>query len=179
MTDLVSLLNGKAPAEEDLMSAPVIEGWLVKERPLARFGPQVWGWFYGHPTVGEGNYGHSSPVTQLDLSTPPRWARTESRLYRLGDVYAPVEREVRLLAHALKIKGERTEHDDIEDRIAARNDPDGGWPEPELDEVEQMIVNLRRSGCVEREKLDRLWNDYRAERYPPSPEDLARWAQDD
>lgn len=179
MTDLVSLLNGKAPTEEELQAAPLIEGWLLKERPLARFGPQIWGWFYGHPTVGEGNYAHSSPITHLDLSTMPRWARTESRLYRLGAVYQPVEREIRLLAHSLQIDGERTAQDDIEDRIAARNDPDGGWPEPELDEVEQMLVNLHRSGRVDRKKLDGLWSLYRAERYPPSPEDLARWGQDD
>ncbi|NKK58798.1 hypothetical protein GFM44_23145 [Rhizobium leguminosarum bv. viciae] len=177
MTDLNAVFNVQ-PSTDELASAPFIKAWTLKARPLARFGPQLWGWVYGHPTVGEGNYAHSSPVVAMDVMTPPRWARTESRLYRLGDACGPVEWEIRLLARSLKIHGERTRQDDMDDELDARENPhDGGWPTAELDEVEQMIVNMRRfrKGRVTPEKLDALLCAYRAEKYPPTPEDIARW----
>jgi hypothetical protein len=170
MTDLSAVLNVQ-PSAAELATAPLIKWWSLKERSHMRFGPQLWGWFLGHPTVAEGNYAHSSPVVALDLATPPTWARTESRLYRLGDACGPVEMEIRLLARSLKITGERTKRDDMEDEIEARNDPDGGWPAAGRDDVEQMTVNMRRfrKGRVTRHKLDRLLSAYQAEKYPPSP----------
>ncbi|MBY3314763.1 DUF6634 family protein [Rhizobium laguerreae] len=178
MTDLNAVFNVQ-PSAAELASAPFIKAWTLKARPLARFGPQLWGWVYGHPTVGEGNYAHSSPVVAIDLSTPPRWARTESRLYRLGDACGPVEWEIRLLARSLKIHGERTKQDDIDDELDCNN-PAGGFPGLPLDEAEQMIVNMRRfrQNRVTPKKLNLLWNAYRAEKYPPSPEDLARWDEE-
>ena len=179
MRDINALFN-QQPSEDELRSAPFIKAWTLKARPLGRFWPQLWGWIYGHPTVGEGNYAHTSPVIALDVSVPPRWARTESRLYRLGDVCGPVEWEIRLLARSLKIHGERTKQDDIDDAIDARNDPDG-HPGLPLDEVEQMIVNIRRfrKGRITSQRVDSLLTAYRAEKYPPSPEDLARWEDEE
>lgn len=169
--DIYAVFN-QQPSDNELDSAPFLKAWRVKGGPLSAYS-QLWGWMYGHPTVGEGSYAHTSPVIAFDASTPPRWARTESRLYRLGDACGPIEWQIRLLARSLKIRGERTEYDDAEDEIDARENPyDGGWPTSELDEVEQMIVNMRRfrNSRVTLQKLDGLWRLYRDEKYPRAPD---------
>lgn len=63
---------------------------------------QIHGWFFQHPLIGEGHYGHSSLVVEIDENIPPRWARCETRVYRLGRSYRPAEREIRLTAHRLR-----------------------------------------------------------------------------
>jgi hypothetical protein len=85
--------NGPTPTEEEIAAAPIIEGWQIR---FGGHGPQIWGWFFGHPTISDGHQGHSSPVEYMDAAnSPAQWAKTESRLYRLGVYYPPAERDIR------------------------------------------------------------------------------------
>ena len=79
--------NGPSPSSEELAAAPIIHLWELREmcgEAANIYGHQLFGFFCGHPAFDDMSYANSSPVEQMDSRTPPRWARTHTRLYRLG-----------------------------------------------------------------------------------------------
>jgi hypothetical protein len=87
LESLRSLAAGKLPSELDLSEAPLLDEWVVAERAA----PCLVGHVFGHPTIAA-SIVRTSQVWALapDLG----WARTHSRLYRLGqrDPYAARKR---------------------------------------------------------------------------------------
>ena len=76
----IKLSDGELPTEAELAGAPLLTGWVLGEGPggYSRLG----GFVSGHPSLADG-WCWTSVV--LYLETNRRWARTVSRLYRLGD----------------------------------------------------------------------------------------------
>jgi len=77
--------RGDLPRLDLLDQAPILYDWAIIR---ALDNPEVLilsGLFQNHPTVADGRYGHTSPLIMLDGETPPTWARTWSRWYRLGE----------------------------------------------------------------------------------------------
>lgn len=75
------------PTEEELASAPVAHEWQIGEFPIFQRFPgdhRIFAYFEGHPLLVHGERGASSQVLGIDTARPPRWARCESRVYRLG-----------------------------------------------------------------------------------------------
>lgn len=128
--------------EEHLASAPLLEGWAPADH-------HAWmhGWFFDHPDVEDGTHGHTSSVVEMDPATPPRWIRTDSRVYRLGRYYHPAEREVRYWAQ--KQSGQPL----------GRGRAPGG-----SDNIDAMVALLRSTGRIRAFKIDRLEEAYRIER---------------
>ncbi|MGO6692536.1 hypothetical protein ACCS54_18730 [Rhizobium johnstonii] len=77
-------MNTKAPNEDELAEAPLIENWDLRRAVLSKNRRQLHGVFHGHPEIVDGERGHSSDVIQIDTDEPPRWAICTSRVYRLG-----------------------------------------------------------------------------------------------
>ena len=71
--------EGELPTEEDLANAPTLTGWAFSDKPndLVR----LIGWVNNHPLLGDGWI-----TTSVVLAIDPKrkWARTVSRVYRLG-----------------------------------------------------------------------------------------------
>jgi hypothetical protein len=130
------------PIQEELSSAPLLEGWA-----LADDGHWMHGWFFGHPEIEDGTHGHTSAIMEFDVAIPPRWAKTESRLYRLGVFYPPAEREIRYWTQ---------KHAGLP--VVSGVAPGGG------DDIEVMIAILRSTGRIRGSKIDRLERAYREER---------------
>jgi hypothetical protein len=124
-----------------LSSAPLLEGWAPAEG-------HTWmhGWFFDHPEIEDGTHGHTSPVLEMDRGTPPRWVRTESRVYRLGRFYPSAEREVRYWAQK-------------HGQPHIRGSVPGGD-----DDIDGMLAFLRSTGRIRGSKIDRLERAYRIER---------------
>lgn len=72
------LAAGRFPTAEELSAAPVIDGWFQATRPA----PCLAGQFHGHPMC-RGPLSMTSDV--WIMAAPLGWARTYSRLYRLGE----------------------------------------------------------------------------------------------
>ncbi len=125
--------------EEELSAAPLLQGWTLADNG------QGWmhGWFFGHPEIDDGIHGNTSRVVGMDAATPPRWTRTESRLYRLGESYPPAEREIRYWSQ---------KHSGLP---AVTGQPIGG-----SDDIESMVACLRSTGRIRGEKIDRLERAY-------------------
>ena len=136
-----------APGEDELETAPLIEGWELKGTAFFGKRQQIHGWFFGHPGIGEGHYGHSSLVVEIDEKIPPRWARCETRVYRLGRSYRPAEREIRLAAHRLR------------QQPLAEGEAPGG-----CGDVQALWDLLQASGNYEHAWLAKLWQAYLLER---------------
>ncbi|MBD9639026.1 hypothetical protein IB277_22335 [Ensifer sp. ENS07] len=134
------------PTVTEFDSAPLIEGWLIEEE--SEGGPRLWlyGWFFGEPHTSDGEHGHTSPIVQMDEMVPPRWVRTDSRLYRLGIYYPPAEREIRYWAQKL-----------------SRGPVPYGEPPGGSDDIEAMLTFLRSSGRLRSTKIDRMEQAYREE----------------
>lgn len=79
------------PTAQEFHAAPLLVGWALADEGL----PWIHAWFFDHPEIEDGTHGHTSPLLALDDVNPPCWARTDSRLYRLGIHYGPAEREIR------------------------------------------------------------------------------------
>ena len=75
------LRDGELPTEAELASAPVLNGWILVEDPgeIVRLG----GFVSGHPILADGWIWTS---ILLFMEPNRQWARTVSRLYRLGDL---------------------------------------------------------------------------------------------
>lgn len=76
----VKLRDGELPTEAELAGAPLLTGWVLGQESggYSRLG----GFVSGHSTLADG-WCWTSVVLYLE---PNRcWARTVSRLYRLGD----------------------------------------------------------------------------------------------
>ncbi|MBY3314670.1 hypothetical protein [Rhizobium laguerreae] len=131
------------PTTAELDAAPWLEGWAMADEGH----PWMHGWFFGHPEIEDGTHGHTSSVLQVDEAQPPRWVRTESRLYRLGVFYPPAEREIRYWTQ--KHSG----------RPVGRGDVPGG-----SDDIETMLAFLRSTGRIREAKVDRMEQAYREER---------------
>ncbi|MGR9204005.1 hypothetical protein ACU8OG_08670 [Rhizobium leguminosarum] len=141
--DALALGTGGVPLQgQHLSSAPLLEGWAPADG-------HSWmhGWFFGHPEIEDGTHGHTSPVLEMDRGTPPRWIRTESRVYRLGRFYPPAEREIRYWAQ--KHSG----------GPLVRGSVPGG-----SDDIDAMLAFLRSTLRIRGSKVDRLEHDYQAER---------------
>ncbi len=123
----------EVPTHDELSSAPLLEGWAVADD-----GQWMHGWFFGHPEIEDGTHGATSAILKLDASIPPRWARTENRVYRLGVFYPPAEREIRYWAQ---------KHSGL---------PAVSGVAPGGDDIEIMISILRFGGRIRRSKVDRL-----------------------
>ena len=134
------------PTVAEFDAAPIIEGWLLEEQSEGGPRPWLYGWFFGQPDTSDGDHGHTSPIVQLDDMVPPRWVRTDSRLYRLGHYYPPAEREIRYWVQ----KNVR--------RPVAYGEPPGGG-----NDVEAMLIFLRSTGRLRSTKIDRMEEAYRAE----------------
>lgn len=96
--DLSDILAGKAPPEEVLSRAPLLNRWRIG---LA-FSPVLVGYVVGHPNIPDG------VVTTSDLwlmEEDGGWARTFSRYYRLGDFEG--ERDVPGTHHFFRSKVRR------------------------------------------------------------------------
>ncbi|MBO9126930.1 MULTISPECIES: DUF6634 family protein [unclassified Rhizobium] len=134
------------PSEAELENAPTLIGWLF-ERPSDQK-PWLYGWFVGHPEIADGDHGHTSTLIAIDPNEPPTWAKTESRVYRLGAWYPPAERELRYWAQ--KIRQRR--------QVAFEIAPGGG------DDIEEMIAFLGKEKLFRERKLVRMVNAYREEK---------------
>jgi|GEM_PF-1063215 len=134
------------PTAAEVDVAPVIDGWVIEEEAEGGLRPWLYGWFFGDLDVGDGEHGHTSPMVQMDEMMPPRWVRTDSRLYRLGIHYPPAEREIRYWAQKLCR------------RAVAYGDPPGG-----SDDIEAMLIFLRSTGRLKSIKIDRMEQAERAE----------------
>jgi hypothetical protein len=77
--DLRSLRAGRAPSERELRACALLDQWSFGILPV----PCLVGAVYGHPILGNRPTVHTSELVLIDPSK--RWARTWSRLYRLGD----------------------------------------------------------------------------------------------
>ena len=78
LSDLRHLAAGNVPAERNLQAAPLLEDWRVTPIPAAA----LTGVVDGHPDIGDGR---AAVTTLLTVFAPDLgWARTETRLYRLG-----------------------------------------------------------------------------------------------
>lgn len=76
----IKLKGGELPTEAELADAPLLTGWVLGQEPggYSRLG----GFVSGHPSLADG-WCWTSVVLYLEPNR--RWARTVSRLYRLGD----------------------------------------------------------------------------------------------
>lgn len=76
----IRLRDGEMPSQTELEIAPLLSGWVLEEAEngLWRFG----GFVTGHPTLRPG-WCWTSVV--LYIEPHHRWARTISRIYRLGE----------------------------------------------------------------------------------------------
>ncbi|MCY1746161.1 hypothetical protein [Ensifer sp. SL37] len=134
------------PTVTEFDAAPIIEGWLIEEDSEGGRRPWLYGWFFSEPVTRDGEHGHTSPIVQMDDMVPPRWVRTDTRLYRLGMCYPPAEREIRYWAQKLSR------------RPVPYGEPPGG-----SDDIEAMLAFLRSSGRLRSTKIDRLEQAYREE----------------
>ncbi|SEI18545.1 hypothetical protein SAMN05216228_104026 [Rhizobium tibeticum] len=137
-------MNG-VPTEAELEAAPILEGWVLESPSDSR--PWLYGWFFGHPEIDDGDHGHTAPVLDMDRGSPARWARTESRLYRLGLSYPPAEREIRYWAQKLR----RRRHLPLGDAPGGGND------------IDAMIAFIREEKPFREQKLTRMEHAYREE----------------
>jgi hypothetical protein len=71
--------QGHLPTEADLTAAPVLSNWVLAEEPENLF--RLAGMVSGHPLLADG-WCTTSIVLVMDPHR--KWARTVSRLYRLG-----------------------------------------------------------------------------------------------
>ena len=76
-SDLRGIVNGTAPTKDILQAAPMVDQWLLAERPV----PGIVGMVAGHPLLRSGPV-LTSDVVAIDLIAG--WARTLSRFYVLG-----------------------------------------------------------------------------------------------
>jgi hypothetical protein len=84
---LEQIASGTPPTHEELSVAPLITNWKIEE-VIYTSGERyrhIFGNFVGHPFIGEGTYGRTSPLLQLDRAMT--WARCRSRIYRLLEPY--------------------------------------------------------------------------------------------
>lgn len=134
------------PTVAEFDAAPIIEGWQIEDQGEGGPRPWLYGWFFGQPDISDGEHGHTSPILQMDEIMPPRWVRTDSRLYRLGLYYPPGEREIRYWAQKLAR------------RPVGRGVPPGG-----SDNIEMMLNFVRTTGRLRATKIDRMEQTYREE----------------
>lgn len=141
------------PTAQEFHAAPFLVGWAMADEGL----PWIHAWFFDHPEIEDGTHGHTSPLLALDEMNPPCWARTDSRLYRLGIHYGPAEREIRYWTQ--KHLGAPVQR--------------GAVPGGDAD-IETMLEFLRSTGRIRPPTLDRLEQAHHTELQlsdPPS-EDL-------
>ncbi|MBZ7927542.1 hypothetical protein LAC79_38060 (plasmid) [Ensifer adhaerens] len=134
------------PTVREFDTAPIVEGWLIEEQGGGGPRPWLYGWFFGQPGTNNGEHGATDPIVQMDDMVPPRWARTENGLYRLGNYYPPAEREIRYWAQKLAR------------RPVVCGEPPGG-----SHDVEAMLVFLRSTGRLRSMKIDRMEHAYSEE----------------
>lgn len=147
MSDEQSSSVAQLSFEDELSAAPLLQGWVLADHGHG----WMHGWFFGHPEIEEGSHGNTSVVVAIDAVIPPRWARTESRLYRLGNTYPPAEREIRYWA----------QNHSGSPAVVGR--PIGG-----SDDIESMLTCLRSTGRIRAAKIDGLERAYFDERHSPS-----------
>jgi hypothetical protein len=87
--DLFNYMKGGEPEPVELATAPVLDLWethvdTLNGRQIMRLSGMV----SGHPVLGSGHM-TSSPLRWLDRHW--RWARTDTRVYRLEGRKIPVE----------------------------------------------------------------------------------------
>lgn len=73
------LHKGELPTNADLAAAPLLEGWALEEVAPGLF--RLVGVVTGHPLLADG---WCSTSVLLFIAADRTWARTVSRLYRLG-----------------------------------------------------------------------------------------------
>ena len=79
LIDVEALASGRHPTAAALDLAPIIEDWALATRSA----PCLTGQFLGHPKIRSGRAGRTS---DLWIHAPSHgYARTLTRLYRLGD----------------------------------------------------------------------------------------------
>ncbi len=79
LADLKAMRDGRAPSEQELAQAPILDRYLPGTRPV----PCLVGEASGHPTLqGIGRLIYTSDLWVHALEAG--WARTLSRWYRLG-----------------------------------------------------------------------------------------------
>lgn len=74
----IHLKQGRLPTAADLQTAPLLSGWALAEEPPFQ---RLVGVVSGHPTI-ENGWCTTSVVLVIDPHR--KWARTVSRLFRLG-----------------------------------------------------------------------------------------------
>ncbi|MGO7788367.1 hypothetical protein ACC703_12910 [Rhizobium ruizarguesonis] len=131
------------PTAEEFHTAPLLVGWALADDEL----PWIHAWFFDHPEITDGTHGHTSPLVKLDDVEPPQWARTETRLYRLGIHYETAEREIRYWTQ---------KHLGVP---MTRGSAPGGNAD-----IETMLAFLRSTGRLRRIKVDKLEQAYLKER---------------
>ncbi|MBY3556432.1 hypothetical protein [Rhizobium laguerreae] len=131
------------PTAQEFHAAPLLIGWAPADDGL----PWMHAWFFDHPEIADGTHGHTSPLVMVDDVNPPHWARTDSRLYRLGVFFQPAEREVRYWTQ--KHLGAPVEKGTV---------PGGDV------EIDRMLAFLRSTGRLRPTMVDRLEQAYRLER---------------
>jgi hypothetical protein len=78
--DLADIARGHHPGEDLLAAAPLITNWRVVAVPAME--PALTGLVHRHPTIADGHVAVTSRLLALDIDAG--WARTWSRVYRLG-----------------------------------------------------------------------------------------------
>src|SRR5262245_11046810 len=81
--DLRNLCQGGQPSEQDLQAGPLLDRWSFGFFPA----PCLLGSISHHPIFGACPHIHTSELVLIDPDK--RWARTWSKLYRLGKQVVP------------------------------------------------------------------------------------------
>jgi hypothetical protein len=91
--DIESFLRGEQPPADVLALAPRLEQWAagISTTPAGRFALKLHGVPYGHPRLSDGKQAWTGEIVWLDRLG--RWARTYSRVWKLGE---PEGREIPL-----------------------------------------------------------------------------------
>lgn len=80
---LRDLGDGRLPGRMEIVTAPVLEEWMLGAIPA----PVYMGRVAGHPSITDGAVAVTSPI--IVAAEEDGWVRTLSRLYRLGQPMLP------------------------------------------------------------------------------------------
>lgn len=83
--DMAAYMRGEQPPAEQLTAAPRFSGWVatITRGPSGEYEMTLIGRATGHPYLLDGKDATTSPILWLDRKG--RWARSQNRLWKLGE----------------------------------------------------------------------------------------------
>ncbi|MGH0214368.1 hypothetical protein NKY66_10680 [Sinorhizobium meliloti] len=104
------------------------------------------------PTLEDGHHAITSAIVQIDPSSPPTWARSTKRVYRLGKPTGPAQMTIHKLAESKGVAPwRRADPKELEEYAHLT-----GHPLESIDRVEHLLLILHRSGYLSREEAVKL-----------------------